>query len=107
MADFHAQGDSNAEDRGQEEVRGSEQPGSGPPEVKFGDAGDAKMLSFDVTHVCHEAARCGEAHHREGERGTQWGRELDSECERRQDSKEEEGRVSRDQTSRSTSTRTK
>ena len=51
---FHAQGDSDAEDRGNDKrfvaaVR--KWATTGHREVKFGDAGDAKMLSFEVTDV--------------------------------------------------------
>ena len=57
-------------------------------------AANAKMLSVEVTDVTKPLV--GEAHHREGERGTLRGRELLSQCKRWQDSKQEEGRIPRD-----------
>ena len=59
----------------------------GRKEVKFGDAGDAKMISFEVTDATKLLMRTVEK--RNG--GTLRGRELHPECERRQDSNEEEG----------------
>ena len=55
MADSLAQGDSDAEDRGQENssvaANVQEMGHRGRKEVKFGDEGDAKMLSVEVTDV--------------------------------------------------------
>ena len=66
----------------------------GRKEVKFGDTGDAKMLSFEVTDVPKPVV----AVRRIIEKRTRYtsGRKLHPECEKRQDSNEEERRVLRD-----------